>query len=389
MSTTLEFFTLPNPNYNLNSLWNRGSSSLMALCLSSPTTSLRFESLLLRPQSKTKRVSVVAPCVTPRGLGSCFLSINRRRRSLSNLPFVPSAASEESVGWLAVRVFFQQFSMMGTLHGYFYDLFTELERYHSEIEVENKDAKPGSDESEEAWKQTLATLKEQVAKMQSVSLEAFDLYSAKAAVILKEASEQLKNHTDRTVVILKEASEQLKVQAEKTRQDLSIIAKEINEEGKEYLSTAAMNSPEPVKEVLEAFASSSDELNDMSKVHDFYLGIPYGTLLSVGGFLSFMVTGSIAALRFGVILGGTLLALSLSSLKSWKKGESSALALKGQAAIASILCLREMHLLFQRPSFFSCLTTLISGAVAAFYIYRIVLDGERGKGLKSEPGVQN
>ncbi|KAK6943370.1 TMEM14 family [Dillenia turbinata] len=300
MSATLEFFALPNPNHTLNSLRNRGSStSSMALYLSSPTTSPRFDSLLLRPQSKTHRVSVVGPCVTPRGLGSRFLSISRHRRSLLNLPFVPSsAASEES---------------------------------HSEIEVENKDAKLGSDESEETWKQTLATLKEQVAKMQCASLEAFEFYSAKAAVILKEASEQLKNHTDRTVVMLKEASEQLKVQAKKTRQDLSIIAKEFNDEGKGYLSTAAVNSPEPVKEVLETFASSSAELNDISKVRDFYLGIPYGTLLSVGGFLSFMVTGSISALRFGVILGGTLLALSLSSLKSWKNGESSALALKGQA----------------------------------------------------------
>lgn len=43
-----------------------------------------------------------------------------------------------------------------------------------------------------------------------------------------------------------------------------------------------------------------------------------------------MVTGSIAAIRFGVILGGGLLALSISSLKSYKKGQPSSLALKGQ-----------------------------------------------------------
>ncbi|MCH89907.1 hypothetical protein A2U01_0010811, partial [Trifolium medium] len=56
----------------------------------------------------------------------------------------------------------------------------------------------------------------------------------------------------------------------------------------------------------------------------------HGLVLSLGGFLSFMITGSIAAIRFGVILGGVLLALSISSLKSYKKGQPSSLALKGQ-----------------------------------------------------------
>jgi hypothetical protein len=41
-----------------------------------------------------------------------------------------------------------------------------------------------------------------------------------------------------------------------------------------------------------------------------------------------MISGSIAAIRFGVILGGVLLALSISSLKSYKKGQPSSLALK-------------------------------------------------------------
>lgn len=56
-----------------------------------------------------------------------------------------------------------------------------------------------------------------------------------------------------------------------------------------------------------------------------------GLLLSLGGFLSFMVTGSISAIRFGVIIGGALLFLSVSSLRSYKQGESSPLTLKGQA----------------------------------------------------------
>lgn len=54
-------------------------------------------------------------------------------------------------------------------------------------------------------------------------------------------------------------------------------------------------------------------------------------LLTLGGFVSFMVTGSLPAIRFGIILGGTLLALSIASLKVHKKGKTSNVALKGQA----------------------------------------------------------
>lgn len=68
---------------------------------------------------------------------------------------------------------------------------------------------------------------------------------------------------------------------------------------------------------------------------NIYVIIPLfaGLILSAGGFLSFMVTGSIAAIRFGVILGGVLLALSISSLKAYKKGQPSPLALKGQTGL--------------------------------------------------------
>ncbi|KAL7265693.1 hypothetical protein ACSBR1_003473 [Camellia fascicularis] len=216
-----------------------------------------------------------------------------------------------------------------------------------DMEKENSDLKVGAEESQEAWKQTLVSFKEQALKMQSLSEEAYELYSKKAMVILKETSEQLKS------------------QAEKARYDLIVIAKEIGAE----------KSPEPVKDIVEIFASSTDDVKEISNLHDFYLGIPYGILLSFGGFLSFMLTGSISAIRFGVILGGTLLALSVSSLRSWKRGESFLLALKGQAAIASILFLREIRLLFERPSFASFFTALFSGAMVVFYLYRISLNG--------------
>lgn len=127
-----------------------------------------------------------------------------------------------------------------------------------ELEKDKKDLKTEAEESEEAWKQTLASFKEQAMQVKAVSQEAYEVYSKKAMIILKETSEKLK------------------IQAEKAREDLTVVAKEISEESKEYLATAAKNSPEPVKDIVETFASSADELSDISKVRDFYVGIPYG-----------------------------------------------------------------------------------------------------------------
>ena len=126
------------------------------------------------------------------------------------------------------------------------------------MEKDNNDLKEEAEAQEEAWKQTLASFKEQAMKVQAVSQEAYEVYSDKAMIILKETSEKLK------------------IQADKAREDWTIIAKEISEESKEYLTTAAESSPEPVKDIVETFVSSADELNDVSKVRDFYVGIPYG-----------------------------------------------------------------------------------------------------------------
>lgn len=86
-----------------------------------------------------------------------------------------------------------------------------------EVEEEKSDIKAGAEECEEAWKETLASFKEQALKMQSISQEAYELYS-------KEA-----------IVVLKETSKQLKIEAEKAREDLTVIAQEISEEGKKAI----------------------------------------------------------------------------------------------------------------------------------------------------------
>lgn len=231
----------------------------------------------------------------------------------------------------------------------------------AEIDVEKNDQNKADKASQEAWEQALASFKEQALKLQSVSQEAYEVYM-KAAV-----------------VTLNDTSEKLKIQADQAREDLTVMTKELSEEGRQYLATAAENSPEPVKDVVETFASARD-LDDVSKVRDFYIGIPYGAILSAGGFLNFMLTGSLSAIRFGVILGGILLALSVSSLRSWRKGEFSDSTLKGQAAITSILFLRDTRLVFEGFTFAGLLRMIISGAVAAFFIYRITYD-------KKQPNV--
>ncbi|XP_042514946.1 protein FATTY ACID EXPORT 3, chloroplastic [Macadamia integrifolia] len=336
MAVALEGFLShinPNPNFSVK----RGSMALSHHPCSSSFSPYRFEALVCSPSCR--RVSVVARFNSPKGLGSHFLSLDNRMSK--NWSFLTFAASQEDSKPSEV----------------------EVEKKKSELDV-------GAEESQEEWEQTLKSFKEQAIKMQSMSQEAYELYSKKAMVILNETSKQLK------------------IQAKKARQDLSVLAKEISEEGKEYLSTAAENSPEPVKDIVETFASSTDDLNDASKVRDFYLGIPYGALLSLGGFLTFMLTGSTSAIRFGVILGGTLLALSVSSLRSWRAGEPSALTVKGQAAIASIIFLREFRLFFQRPSLPGSFMALVSGAMVAFFCYRIILNGSQ-KGPNMDHGQEN
>ncbi|KAF3447950.1 hypothetical protein FNV43_RR08657 [Rhamnella rubrinervis] len=323
MSAAFESFLVLNPKHSRLLSFPLKRAATMALC-SSPS-SLRFHPLL-RPSG----------CRVSASSSIGFI----HRPSSWNRPIVALAASHE-------------------------------ESSEIEVEKEKDDIKLGADESQEAWKQALASFKEQALKVQSVSQEAYEIYSKKALVVLKETSEQLK------------------IQADKARHDLSEVAKEISEDGKGYLTTAAENSPEPFKEIVETFTSSTDDLTDISRVHDFYLGIPYGLVLSVGGFLSFMVTGSIAAIRFGVILGGTLLALSVSSLRAYRRGESFPLSLKGQAAIASIIFLREGRLLSLRPSFLSVITTFISGAALAFYVYRIAVRGKQQRGPHFENGADN
>ncbi|URD79830.1 non-green plastid inner envelope membrane protein [Musa troglodytarum] len=229
---------------------------------------------------------------------------------------------------------------------------------HIELQKEMTDAELKAAVSHEAWQEALKHFKTEAMKVKAVS-EAYQVYTKKAMEILTDTSEKLK------------------IQAEKAQRDLNLIAKEVSEQGKEYLSTATKNSPDSVREIFETYASAN-ELN-MSSIRDFYLGIPYGSFLSIGGFIYFILTGSIPAIRFGVVLGSIIFALSVSSMRSWKNGKATPLLLIGQTAISAIIFFRQCLLCSQRGSFPNLLMLLISGSMVGFYIYRMVIDGHKAR----------
>lgn len=240
----------------------------------------------------------------------------------------------------------------------------------SDVEVEKvrKELDKRAEESEEAWKQTLDVVKEQASRMQGISKEAYAVYAEKAKIVLKDTTEQLK------------------LQSEQMRVVLASSAEEISVKGKENLSIWIENAPETVKDVAEtALGVHPEDLKNLSKIHDFCLGIPYGALLFLGGFLSFLVTGSIPAVRFGVILGGIHLAISISSLKAWKKGDSSIPFVKGQAAIAFIILVRELRVLCQRPSLIPGFSMAVfSATILLFYSYIILSERNQLKNVEPE-----
>lgn len=323
----LKCFDLGNPNPS--TLGKIPCRAPLIPCFSSASSpfSLRFDPSRRR---RSQMLSAAAFSYIPRGLCGSALLPARNRRS-----FLQFAAPHEDSAPLDV----------------------EFEDGRSEPEQ--------GKESDEAWEQVLIAFKEKTLKLQRVSQEAYE------------------NYMKKTMVVLKNTARDLNIEAAKASYDISIIVQELGEEGKEYIAKAAANSPEPLKDVVETFTSSTKNVKHVSEMHDFYVGVPYGALLAAGGFLDFMITGSTSAIRFGVILGGILLALSVLSLRSWRKGKpADGIILKCETAIVGILFLRQFRLFFQKLSFPGLISTAISGAVAAFFIYRLMdakesnIDGE-------------
>eukprot|EP00252_Welwitschia_mirabilis_P014872 TRINITY_DN32925_c0_g1_i1.p1 TRINITY_DN32925_c0_g1~~TRINITY_DN32925_c0_g1_i1.p1 ORF type:complete len:318 (-),score=62.36 TRINITY_DN32925_c0_g1_i1:219-1172(-) len=220
-----------------------------------------------------------------------------------------------------------------------------------------------TEEIEQAWKQTVDSIKSHASKIQEI----YTVYNEKARLALKELEEQVQ------------------LQRESFRVVLAKNTEEIIGAGNENVSKFLENPPNAVKDLAEAFGVHPNDLKKLSKIHDFCLGIPYGMLLFAGGFLSFMITGSIPAVRFGIILGSIHLALCNFSVQAWKRGESSNLYVKGQAAIPLIILFRELRVLFQRftlfPSVFMAFTSFL---LLLFYSYILFFQPKESENIKPE-----
>ncbi|CAA7389240.1 unnamed protein product [Spirodela intermedia] len=301
---------------------------------------------LMRHSSRSLQPSVCASHLPS-------LRSSPRRRLPGCVAFAFSQENTVRISFLLGNMFF--YVAIGTIR----ILSPPSPQKDSDVEVESveNELEISSNESLAVWKKMLEYTKVEALKMQNFSQEAFAVYSKTA------------------IVSLEEASKKLKIQAEQATSDLMKLAKDIGEEGSEYLSVASRNSPEPVKDIVETLTSSISDLRNPSEVR---------VCLAVGGFLHFMLTGSISAVRFGVILGSSLLALSVASLKAWRSGSSHAVFLKGQAAITAILFIKEWNLLSQRLSFPSVFLTTLSGTMLLFYIYRVIIDRRsNGPGLET------
>ncbi|OAE24709.1 hypothetical protein AXG93_2016s1140 [Marchantia polymorpha subsp. ruderalis] len=246
-----------------------------------------------------------------------------------------------------------------------------------------------AEESKAAYNDAVDALKEETLKVQDSAKTAFDPAAEKAIEVLRDTTEKLKE------------------EAEKARALLTATALETAELGKSNLNLLAENAPDgPIKEVAESAVNAhlSEKTKQGAKIHDFCLGIPYGKenympvspeytpwledwyggMLVAGGLLWFILTGSTAAIRFGVILGGVLLALSVSSLKVWKQGKSSIPYIQGQAAIAAIIFIKDSRKFLATGGFFPpAVSALASGAMLAFYAYVYLAGGNPPKKDKS------
>ncbi|KAL3692791.1 hypothetical protein R1sor_006442 [Riccia sorocarpa] len=242
----------------------------------------------------------------------------------------------------------------------------------NEVKVEEaaKELEEQAEESKAAYNEAVDTLKDEALKVEGAGKSAFDPAAAEKAI-----------------EVLRDTTEKLKGEAEKARAILTATALETAELGKTNLNLLAEAAPEgPIKEVAETAVNVhlSESPKKGAKIHDFCLGIPYGGLLVGGGLFWFILTGSTAAIRFGVILGGALLFLSITSLKIWKQGRSSLPYIQGQAALTAIIFIRDSRRYLGGGGFFpTAVSALASGAMLAFYAYVYLSGGNPPKKEKA------
>ncbi|KAL5989532.1 hypothetical protein ACLOJK_010424 [Asimina triloba] len=80
-----------------------------------------------------------------------------------------------------------------------------------------------------------------------------------------------------------------------------------------------------------------------AKIHDFCFGIPFGGLVFSGGLIGFLFSRNPTTLTTGLVCGGSLLALAVTSLKVWRQGGSSLPFILGQAVLAAALLRKDFQ----------------------------------------------
>jgi hypothetical protein len=126
--------------------------------------------------------------------------------------------------------------------------------------VNDSEKKKESDikmENSQTWKESLEYFKSEAIKLKAMSEESYEIYSKKATEVLLALSAKLK------------------IEAGKAQKDLSKVAKEISEEGQEYLARVSENPPESTKDLVGVFKESS-EVKNIDDVRDYHVGVVYG-----------------------------------------------------------------------------------------------------------------
>lgn len=195
--------------------------------------------------------------------------------------------------------------------------------------------------------------------------------------------EEVKSKTELAAVQLLQQAEVvsavLKEQADRATGQIQKALEDANTGG--ALAEITEDAPEPIKEIAETAISahSAEAAKKGAVIHDFCLGIVYGGFLVASGVVSFIISGSLEAVRFGILLGGILLASSVGSLNVWKKGKSSSPYIFAQIVCALGIFVREAAIFTQFKQIPSGIAATLSIGMVLFYLYVLLAGGNPPK----------
>ncbi|KAL8172159.1 hypothetical protein V2J09_023963 [Rumex salicifolius] len=111
-------------------------------------------------------------------------------------------------------------------------------------------------------------------------------------------------------------------------------------------------------------------------IHDFCFGIPFGGFVLAAGLIGFIFSRNTATLTTNVLFGGSLLALSSTSLKVWRSGKSCIPFILGQAALSAVLCWKNFKTYSVTKQLLpSGVYAFLSAAMLCFYSYVVIAGG--------------